>query len=797
MTHAEKRAKLASLSEDEFRDRVVRELFLAQGFRCYRDVCGVDEEGKDCILFKDVEFGKRHVYVVQTKTTKLNMSQKASQNVIEAITQLKTASNTEVVLLHNNTKVRPDYVFLCTSGSANTSARAEIARQLTGSNVTILDADELIDAIDQHYKTFWISISRLNRKYVEELRAKLLSMTDAVLLYPGDGHEPALAPFAEEAYVGQKLFRLTTHMVVKQGVVKSEPLIEEIADERLLEMAKPVAFVVGDGGTGKTTLLRRLCLLSCNRSLSATGQDECIIPVLLRAVDLIQADSLREAAEAKIAQALMEPDSGLEENDFTSGRVQVFIDAVDEAGSSLGYAHVLNLIESFAHSYPSCKVVVSSRPRLTVRNYATERRIPIYEISDFSIKQASSIVNRAVAGKDIQPAAVTEVLRKLQDVHGMKLNPLLVTVFAATPNFYTKDIPPNISAIFRKFAALMLGQWDDRKGISVQYEWEEKHGVLEQIALGWHNRRHTEKSVSEFRSDVKRILTSWGRGEKADAVADEILRSGLLVESEERVAFRHHLFQEYFAGASIESVQDIESVVSDEWWRNAIVFAYGARSTRGDELAVLCANVDVGAGIAAYRALVTIGLALQACYKTNVDVRRAVLGEVILKLANCFAGFLRAQESGDSYPLTAFIFHFLEARDSVSSDQILNVELGVPPEESAEHAEFLRLAGAIESGHIDIVKSEVLAFSPKDDRLLLGLHLLAFFVMHLRVSEAQERSAAKEIAAAITPKIVPLVKQVLQEFKGMVLELQKGGIHVLDAPLVTPEGQFEIDFDRA
>ncbi|MEQ1823161.1 MAG: hypothetical protein ABL949_11670 [Fimbriimonadaceae bacterium] len=58
LNNAQKTSRLARLSEDEFRDQIVRELFLAQGFRSYRDVCGADEEGKDCVLFKDAEFGK-------------------------------------------------------------------------------------------------------------------------------------------------------------------------------------------------------------------------------------------------------------------------------------------------------------------------------------------------------------------------------------------------------------------------------------------------------------------------------------------------------------------------------------------------------------------------------------------------------------------------------------------------------------------------------------------------------------------------------------------------------------------
>jgi len=41
---------LRSMTEDQFRDQVVRPLFLRKGLKDGRDLCGIDEEGKDCIF---------------------------------------------------------------------------------------------------------------------------------------------------------------------------------------------------------------------------------------------------------------------------------------------------------------------------------------------------------------------------------------------------------------------------------------------------------------------------------------------------------------------------------------------------------------------------------------------------------------------------------------------------------------------------------------------------------------------------------------------------------------------------
>ena len=77
---------LLSLSEDMFRDTVVRPLFLRQGLQDGRDVCGVNEKGKDAIFVSVDELGIENLYVIQTKKGTITMSRRVGDNLIEAIT---------------------------------------------------------------------------------------------------------------------------------------------------------------------------------------------------------------------------------------------------------------------------------------------------------------------------------------------------------------------------------------------------------------------------------------------------------------------------------------------------------------------------------------------------------------------------------------------------------------------------------------------------------------------------------------------------------------------------------------
>ena len=67
---------IRSMSEDEFRDKVVRPLFLRKQFKDGRDLCGPQEEGKDTIFVEMNRLGFPVLYAVQTKKGNLKKSDK-------------------------------------------------------------------------------------------------------------------------------------------------------------------------------------------------------------------------------------------------------------------------------------------------------------------------------------------------------------------------------------------------------------------------------------------------------------------------------------------------------------------------------------------------------------------------------------------------------------------------------------------------------------------------------------------------------------------------------------------------
>ena len=149
--------------------------------------------------------------------------------------------------------------------------------------------------------------------------------------------------------------------------------------------------------------------------------------------------------------------------ELNDGKVVVLIDALDEIANDDDREGIVKKIIEFNLNYPNCKLI------LTSRNYSFLNKIPeikkfvVYSISPISYKEVDQILKRFEKKEALTKENSKELMRRLQEIHGMGLNPLLVTIFAATSDYNRKDIPANITELFKKFTEMMLGRWDERR----------------------------------------------------------------------------------------------------------------------------------------------------------------------------------------------------------------------------------------------------------------------------------------------------------------------------------------------
>lgn len=258
-----KRKFVAALNEDDFRDRLVRPLFLRKGFVHGAELCGPTEAGKDCFFRAPAPFGGDYIAVLQTKTGNLNMGREPSKNVEEAATQLRTAMAAMVQDIKSKRKRKPNFGFLCSSGQINEQAKTHILDTVQNPNLTFLDIDDLIPEIDTHFREFWYGISADKLPYLRNLEQKLLTENEFASLTALIKSSDCDSPVSDTGFVPLKLAR--TFLIPKKvsGQITQEPKFEEIPVDQLIKRPGCRYMIVGEAGSGKTTLLKRVAELLC------------------------------------------------------------------------------------------------------------------------------------------------------------------------------------------------------------------------------------------------------------------------------------------------------------------------------------------------------------------------------------------------------------------------------------------------------------------------------------------------------------------------------------------------------
>jgi hypothetical protein len=775
---------LLAMSEDRFRDEVVRPLFLRRGLQDGRDVCGPFEKGKDAVFLSVDKLGQEDVYVVQTKKGNINLARKAHSNLIESVTQLRTAFQTKVVLIQGKKSLLPTKVILCVSGQINEAAKQHIVQEIGDPRLVFLDSDELIPMIDQLFAELWLGINAEVAPYFRRVKEMIETSDDTLAMAELLPRDSQASVATDGGFVVLQLYRMTHKLQKVAGKISKVPHIEQIPVTALLKQKKQKLFaILGGAGSGKSTTLKRLAYVITTRGLKFDTSERPTIPLLLRASDILdmQGRSLVEICDIESRRLTGLSTGNFSAEDLSGGRALILIDGLDEVGTDEGRLSVLSTVKQFHTNFPLCTVVLAARDYGNIQKLPPLGEYQIYNLHPINYKQAQQIIKALQKGKSLPVEKSQEVVRRLEQVHGMELNPLLVTVFAATSEYSRQDIPANITELFKKFTEMMLGRWDASKGFRQQYHAPLKDFILTKIAFEMHREKITKIDQKRFDQIVKTELDNRGYAADLTQLRDEMLiRSGLFRVTGDEIEFRHLMIQEFFAGRGIPNAEFLHTVVPDYWWRRAVVFYFGEHPGNAAALSSTITALKALSTPDTYNPALTLGLALQACYLVELKDKIEIYHWVVDGMASAKNEFMKLEEL-KGRELMSFIVYYLMGRDSVALsvletrlEEILELfsQSGQTPEES-EIRMFWVIVGLIECGALEQAESLIRKFRPSDLRLLFGLFMGCYFTQHVRMSTKQQRDTAKRISDYLAGKIGPLRTQLIDELKSDLIELRE------------------------
>lgn len=782
ITQNEKEKFLTDLSEESFREQIIRRLFKAIGFRDGRDLCGPEEFGKDAIFIDKDRFGDDSFIAVQTKVGSITMAGDPSKNLHTILSQLLTALDHPHICVRSKTSKLPSVVYLAASGTINSNARTYIQNKIDNPRLKFLDRDDLIAKIDEHCPEIWSGIVAEVSPYLKSLADRVDELS--VSTQDINSAQSSLGAFvaaSDRSFVDPRLGFQDLIVEKRGGQIKEDFRFVEVRGSQLFRSDGVKALVLGEAGSGKTTLMIRLAYLLAKHG--SVSRKTYRVPVFIRASELVG----QTGDEFSTLSSLVLRNHSLRAlpfslEDFEIGRIVLLVDGLDELAESEDRQAVIDFCLRYVDSYPKCSIALTTRPYSSIDRLAGLNRFKRFRISSLSIEDAS----RMLANMDTQKGVVAtadwrrETLRKLQGIHGVELNPLLVTVFAASSKIDKKDVPANITELFAKFTELMLGRWDEKKGLDQQYQSKVKETLLSEFAFELHRNGDSSFFRSEFVAFAARRLREINLTADLDLLVTELLdRSGLL-RGDDEMEFRHHLLQEYFAAKGIPGIEFVRNVVSDDWWRNSVVFYFGANPQNVEELLdVATSNTGQAAD-----SFIAIGLALQACYlsKINerVDVWKWVNGAAAVSLVD-----LQSAGQEEKYPLTRFLEGYLKARDALALSGIeddchqISSWCGASGDEQVvERHTFWYAVGLTELGEFNMLEEVIDKI--KSPILLTAIHFGLFFAHDMKALTAGQKNKISALMSKLDPVVAGNRYRITEEFRGQLLEYRRGGVVALD-----------------
>lgn len=784
ITQAEKEKFLADMSEADFRERVIRRLFKTIGFKDGRDLCGPEEFGKDAVFIDTDRFGDESVIAIQTKTGSVTMAGDPSKNLHVILAQLRTALDHPHICVRTKTKKLPSIVYLAASGVINANARAYLEREISNPRLKFLDRDDLITKVDENCPEIWSGVIAQVSPYLKSLADRVDELS--VSLNDNNHAQSTFGAFAaasDNTFVDPVLAYQEVKLERRNGRVFEDISFVDVRGSQLFRSSGIRALILGDAGSGKTTLMIRLAY-SLAKSANISRKIYRV-PIFARAFEFVGANG----SSFQILSDLVIRNHSLQAlpfsfEDMEAGRVVLLVDGLDELSEDHDRQSVIDFCLRFVDEHPKCSMALTTRPYSSVDRLDGLNRFRRYRIAPLSIEDASKMLTNLDSKKDQDANSEwrRETLRKLEGVHGVELNPLLVTVFAVSSKIDKKDIPANITELFAKFTELMLGRWDEKKGFDKQYQAKIKDALLSEFAFDLHKRGDSTFKRAEFIDFATARLKKVNRAADIGTLVSEILdRSGLL-RGDEEVQFRHHLLQEYFASKGIPNIDFIRDEVGNDWWRNSVVFYFGGRP---DSVAQLL-DVATSNSFEPAQSFIAVGLALQACYFSNtdekIDVWKWVNGAASAGLVSDLLPCL-----DDKYPVSHFLAGYLEARDSLALTGIQDQEFDIAgwcsgDKALEEHRSFWYAVGLGELGEFELLEKFLIKETIRDPLLLTAVHIGCFFAEHMRELSSDKKLVVSRIVNKLNPLVESNRRKITEEFRGQLLEYRRGGVVALDEP---------------
>lgn len=320
-------------------------------------------------------------------------------------------------------------------------------------------------------------------------------------------------------------------------------------------------------------------------------------------------------------------------------KVLLLLDGLDEVPTKDSRDTIVQQIIDLK-KYNHIQIVLSSRTNDYITNNALiEEYFEKFELLPITPSEIISIGEK-ILGHGSQFNNFVKIVKNGNLIKAFPKTPLtsiLLAILFKEKDIDSRELPKNITELYRKFIDLFLNRWDKNKGISEQFEIQKKEFVLQTIAVHMHKNRMIsipEKDLEDFIKVLSNKKHIGGPQDPKIHLRNLCDRTCVLVYDELYGAYRffHLTIQEYLAAQKFDHKDDDLLVKNfyDEWWLNPNIF-YAGNKTEYPEIIQRISKFEIYPGDpeSKFNYVAHSSQVLMAAHNIDNDIREQMLLSMI------------------------------------------------------------------------------------------------------------------------------------------------------------------------
>lgn len=342
-------------------------------------------------------------------------------------------------------------------------------------------------------------------------------------------------------------------------------------------------------------------------------------------------------------------------------RVILLLDSFDDIKNEELKCSILSNVDDFIAKSPikNLQMVVAMRTTEIIDKEKKLAEFEKTELQPFNISQALKLVEKIIPNNKAKSTAFTKAMKDSMLSSSILRTPLALTLMAILYRDETIDLeelPANITELYNKFTDTYLDRWDNSKGVSQQYKYEQTKNILGFIAMEIHSSESnyiSEEDLEVFLTNLRKEYNYEEIDNPNEFIKHLKLKSGVLNfdESTHTFTFFNHYFQEYFVSLCIDenNEQGLKDNFFEEWWENAIVF-YCGKNPRRDKFILDIAKTIIPVELKdLYLYLSLLSKSLQANHSIPIKSRLKIIKRLINEFDRFFLEFIKEGEKGNTF----------------------------------------------------------------------------------------------------------------------------------------------------